>query len=282
MRNFSGIGKKSRQRLKTIIESSSDNILTPKFVSKTLCLSQNESARLLSRWNNAGWLKRLKRGMYWPIPLEYDPEWQVEDDWLVVDRAFSPGYIGGFSAIKHWDFTEQLFITTFYLTTKPIASRKVVLGSFRFKLKTIKPYKMFGTKMVWRNNVKVKVSDPSKTIIDLLDDPYFGGGMRVVQDFFMEYWDTKHRDIRLLIQYGKKMRSKTIFKRLGFLLELNKLVDNCTIKALHNKISIGYSAFDPSVRGKFFIRKRYRKNKGPFLRNKKVSNDLFRVQNELK
>ena len=255
MKKFSGIGKKSRERLKTIIESSSDNILTPKLVSKTLSLPQTESARLLSRWHNAGWLKKIKRGMYWPIPLEYDPEWPVEDDWIIADRAFSPGYIGGFSAIKHWDFTEQLFMTTFYVTVKPVVSRKVVLGSFRLKLKTVKPYKIFGTKMVWRNNVKIKVSDPSKTIIDLLDDPYFGGGMRVVQDFFMEYWDTKYRDIKLLIKYGKKMKNKTIFKRLGFLLEINKLIDNRTIKSLQRKISSGYSAFDPSVRSKFFIRK---------------------------
>ena len=255
MRQLSGIGSKSRARLKTIIESSSDNILTPKRVSNILSLPQNESARLLSRWHNAGWLRRIKRGMYWPIPLEYDPDLPVEDEWLVADRAFSPGYIGGFSAIKHWDFTEQLFLTTFYLTVKPVVLREVTLGSVRLKLKTIKPYKMFGTKMVWRSNVKVKISDPSKTIIDLLDDPHLGGSMRVVQDFFMEYWDSEHRDLKLLIRYGKKMRNRTIFKRLGFLLELNKLVDNRTIKSLQNKISAGYSAFDPSVKGKFFIRK---------------------------
>lgn len=113
MKIVSGIGKKSRERLRTIILSSPDNILTPKGVSKALSLPQLESARLLSRWHNAGWLKKIKRGMYWPIPLEYDPEWEVEDDWLVADRIFSPGYIGGFSAVKHWNFTEQLFLTPF-------------------------------------------------------------------------------------------------------------------------------------------------------------------------
>ena len=255
MKKVSGIGKKSRERLKTLVVFSKDKVLTPKFVSKTLSLPQAESARLLSRWCNAGWVKRIKRGMYWPLALEDDPEWEVEDDWLVADRAFSPGYISGFSAVKHWDFTEQLFITTFYVTVKPVVSREVVLGSYRFKLKTIKPYKMFGTKMVWRERVKVKVSDPSKTIIDLLDDPSFVGGIRVVQDFFMEYWNSEHRNFKLLIRYGKRMRNKTIFKRLGFLLEINELVDNRTIKSLQNKISAGYSAFSPSTKSKFFIRK---------------------------
>ena len=255
MKTIAGIGKKSRERLKTIILSSPDNILTPKGVSKILSLPQLEAARLLARWHNAGWLKRIKRGMYWPIPLEYDPEWEVEDDWLIADRAFSPGYVGGFSAVKHWDFTEQLFLTTFYLTTKPVVLRLVTLGSFKLKLKTIKAYKMFGTELVWRNNVQVKVSDPSKTIIDLLDDPSLGGSMRVVQDFFREYWDSEYRDIKKLILYGKKMRNKTIFKRLGFLLEINELADKRILQSLQDKISSGYSTFDPKVGGQFFIRK---------------------------
>ncbi|MDE0119803.1 MAG: hypothetical protein OXM55_07335 [Bdellovibrionales bacterium] len=105
------------------------------------------------------------------------------------------------------------------------------------------------------NDNGVKTSFPSKTIIDLLDDPHFGGGMRVVQDLFIEYWDSKYRDIKLLIQYGRKMRNKTIFKRLGFLLEINELADNRTIKSLQNKISAGYSTFSPSAKSKFFIRK---------------------------
>lgn len=131
----------------------------------------------------------------------------------------------------------------------------ITLDSFKLKLKTIKAYKMFGTQLVWRNNVKVKVSDPSKTIVNLLDDPSLGGSMRVVQNFFREYWDSEYRNIKKLILYGKKMRNKTIFKRLGFLLDLNELADKHTIESLRGKISSGYSMFDPKVRGKFFIRK---------------------------
>ena len=255
MEKFSGIGKKSRERLKAIIEASSDNILTPKIVAKTLSLPQQESARLLSRWYNTGWLRRIKRGMYWPIPLEYDSKMPVEDPWIVADRVFSPGYIGGISAIQHWNFTEQIFLTDFYFTVKSVISREMTLGSSKLKVKTIQPYKLFGIKMVWRDNVKIKVSNPSKTIIDLLDDPSLAGSMRIVEDFFLEYWNTDYRNIKLLIQYGKKMKNKTIFKRLGFLLEINNLAPAYIIKSLQKKISTGYSKFDPSVRSTFFINK---------------------------
>ena len=255
MKRLSGIGSKSRKRLKAVIEAS-DSVLIPELVSRTLSLSRSESARLLSRWYHAGWLKRVKRGVYWPVPLESDPnEVAIEDSWVIAENLFSPGYVGGFSAVKHWDLSEQIFESTVYLTTKPIIKRKPVFSGIKFNLKTIKPYKIFGLKTVWRNTTKIKVSNPTKTIIDFLDDPVFGGGIRVIEDFFIEYWKSEHRDIGLLIQYAKKMKNKTIFKRLGFLLESRNLVDSNVIESLRKKISSGYSEFDPSIKSKHILRK---------------------------
>lgn len=255
MIRLSGIGSKSRKRLKAVIEAS-NGVLIPELVSRILSLSRSESARLLSRWHNAGWLKRVKRGVYCPVPLESDPnEMAIEDSWLIAESLFSPGYIGGFSAIKHWDLSEQIFESTVYLTTNLVTKRKPVFSSIKFKLKTIKPYKNFGSKTVWRNSTKVKVSNPTKTIVDFLDDPVFGGGMRVTEDFLIEYWKSKYKDIDLLIQYAKKMKNKTIFKRLGFLLETRSLVDSDIIEFLRRNISSGYSEFDPSMKNKHILRR---------------------------
>ncbi len=74
-------------------------------------------------------------------------------------------------------------------------------------------------------------------------------------DFFMEYWDTDYKDIKLLIQYIKKVKNRAIFKRLGFLLEVNNLVDSNVVNFLQKHISSGYSNFDPTVKSNFFIRK---------------------------
>lgn len=255
MKRFSGIGVKSRERLKKAIEAS-DGLLTPKLISKTLSLSRAESSRLLSRWCHAGWLKRVKQGVYWPVSLESNPNTMaIEEPWIVAEGLFSPGYIGGFSAVKYWDFSEQIFESVVYLTTKSVANRNVNHAGIKFKLKTIRPYKVFGTKIVWKNSLKIRVSDPTKTMIDLLDDPIMGGGMRATEEFFLEYWHSKHQDMDLLIRYAKKMRNKTIFKRLGFLLEIKDLVDIDTIEVLRKNISSGYSEFDPSMRGKIILRR---------------------------
>ena len=255
MKKISGISSKSRKRLKMLI-STSNSVLTAQLVSRVLVLPQLESARMLSRWYNAGWLKRVKRGVYWPVQLEEDPdEIAVEYPWLIANNLFAPGYIGGFSAVKHWDFSEQIFEPVVYLTVKPIAKREIILSNTKFKLKTIKPYKVFGTKTAWRKNVKIQVSDPSKTMVDFLDDPVFGGGMRTVMDFFMEYWSSEYKDIDLLIKYAGKMKNKTIFKRLGFLLEIKKISNSKTIELLRKNISSGYSKFDPLIDGACVLRK---------------------------
>ena len=255
MKSLSGIGKKSRNRLKALMEASKGP-LTPEFVSEVLSLSRFEAARLLSRWNEAGWLKRVKRGVYLLVQLENDPNsMAIEDSWQIAEKIFSPGYIGGFSAIKYWDFSEQIFEYTVYFTIKQVPLRKVVYGGIKFKLKTIKPYKIFGTKTVWRDSVKTQVSDPSKTIIDLLDDPALGGGMRTVKDFFTEYWESEYRNMDMLINYAEKMKNKTIFKRLGFLLETGNFLESETINQLRKKISSGYSKFDTTMKNVHCIRK---------------------------
>ena len=255
MKRLSGIGKKSRERLKKAIEAS-DGVLTPEIISKALSLSPMESARLLSRWCHAGWLKRVKQGVYWPVSLESDPNTiAIEEPWIIAESLFSPGYIGGFSAIKYWDFSEQIFESVIYLTTKLVPSRNVTYAGIKFKLKTIRPYKIFGTKIVWKNSLKIRVSDPSKTMIDLLDDTVMGGGMRVIDELFLEYWHSTHRDMDLLIQYAKKMRNKTIFKRLGFLLEIRNLADIETIDMLRKNISSGYSELDPSMKSTVILKR---------------------------
>ncbi len=255
MQKLSGIGVKSRHRLKTVIEAGV-HTLTAKTISKVLLLSHLESARLLYRWHKAGWLKKIKRGVYWFVHLDSNPaNIAIETPWIIAENLFSPGYIGGFSAIKYWDFSEQIFESVVYLTTKLVAKRHCVLGGTKFKLKTIKPYKIFGTKTVWQGSVKIKISDPSKTIIDLLDDPILGGGMRIVNDFFTEYWSSKYKNIKLLMMYARKMKNKTIFKRLGFLLETANLKNPKFIKLLKKQISSGYSEFDPSIKGTYIVRR---------------------------
>src|SRR6266852_9041303 len=66
-----------------------------------------------------------------------------------------------------------------------------------------------------RGKVKINVSDPTRTILDLLDTPALGGGIRSVLDMLKSYLASSHCDRQLLIRYADQLGNKAVFKRLG-------------------------------------------------------------------
>jgi len=243
-----GIGKISRARLAKVIAVSKGTI-TPKVVASSLSVTQQEAGRLLSRWCVSGWLKRVRRGFYVSIPIEAAPEkYAIENPWSVIAKIYEPGYVGGFSAIKHWDLSEQIFETVVFLTTKKVKDRSPVLSGIRVHLKTIASRKLFGLKTTWFGSAKIFVSDPSRTIVDLLDEPRLGGGISPVCDFFESYLESSHKNLDLLIEYAEKMENQTIFKRMGFLLELLSPTELAQLKKIESKISKGHSQLDSDLR----------------------------------
>ena len=84
--------------------------------------------QILSRLERKGWLRRLKRGVYSVVPLgttEREPA--IENAWLVAMTEFHPAFISGWSAVAHWDLTEQVFNTVAVVTTtKPRQTMQTV------------------------------------------------------------------------------------------------------------------------------------------------------------
>lgn len=248
-----GIGTEYRRKLAMVITSENE-IITPRLVCEILKVSRQEAARILSRWHRQCWVKRIKRGVYIPVAAaDTNGRLSIEDPWILANNLFFPGYIAGFSAVKHWDFTDQIFEKTTFFTAKKIRNRHPVIGASHFYLKTISQHKIFGTKAAWRENVKVAVSDPTKTIVDLFDDPALVGGMRIVRDIFLAYKKSEFYDLDKLVLYAEKMKNKTIFKRFGFLIETLGLEDIIEKYNLIERISLGYPEFDPGFKNNILI-----------------------------
>ena len=107
---------------------------------------------------------------------------------------------------------------------------------------------MFGTKTVWRNDRKIQISDPHKTIIDMLHNPQVGGGIHHVIDCIKEYLKSNHYDADLLISYAKQMKNGTVFKRLGYIAECLLGNSHKLTKLSHLHITKGYSYLDPEIK----------------------------------
>ena len=163
--------------------------------------------------------------------------------------------IGGWSACEFWGFTDQIFSSVIVLTAKRVNGKEQMAGNMTFLIKKHDPKKMFGLKTVWKESIKVQVSDPHKTIVDLFDDPSLGGGIRSLADVLQKYFQSEHLNTTALLEYADQMNNKTIFKRLGYLLSILKPAEIALIEQCKQRISQGNSQIDPSSKGNRLIKK---------------------------
>lgn len=212
-----------------------------------LRLDRARTRRLLAYLASRGWLSRVRRGLYTTVPLgaTTPKDWR-EDPWVVATKSFAPCYIGGWSACEHWGLTEQLFRDVVVITAQPTRSANAKIQGTTFRLKHRPESMHFATHTVWRNRVRVAVSDPSRTLADLLDSPDLGGGIRHVADIVGEYFAGEHARGDHLVEYMERLGNRTAFKRLGYILEHTGIAPD--IMALCQKlISKGLSSLDPTV-----------------------------------
>lgn len=247
MNKISGIGKGDRKKLSAIFRETKGTI-SVQDAANILKTTSTDAAKMLSRWASKSWLSRVRRGLYVRMPLEsYTTDIPVEDSWIIADRLFSPCYIGGWSAAEYWDLTEQIFRTVVVITTKKPRNRSPIIKGTELILRTISEKALFGIKPVWRGQVKVSVSDPSRTIIDLLTDPKLGGGIRPTKDIFSNYLRSEEKNIDLMIEYAKRLENGAVFKRLGFLLERLAPDQTQSIQICRDNLTKGLAKLDPSL-----------------------------------
>jgi len=243
-----GISEKNRQLLAKL-HRVSRGPFTVTEAAKFLSLSIPRSRRFLAYLAEREWLVRIRKGLYATVPLDaLEPARWREEPWIIASKLFAPSfYIGGWSACEHWGLTEQIFRETVVITTRKLRSNAIEVQGFPFYVKRIGEQRIFGTRTVWRSQTRVQVSDPTRTVVDVLDDPHIGGGIRHVGDVLANYLRSEHRNDSLLIEYTKRLGNRSVFKRLGYLLEVIGVTTPTLVKACTNGMSSGTSLLDPSL-----------------------------------
>ena len=222
-------------------------------------LERSRGARLLRQLASQGWLRRLQRGLYTTVPLEArDAETWSADPWAVAATALAPGYVGGWTALGHWDLTDQLFSTTVFVTGRPVPNRRREIGGARFELRHRPEAAMFGLRRVWRDGASVQISDRERTLIDCLDDPSLGAGLRHFAEALEAYAESDEVAWQRMIEYGERLGNRTVFKRLGYLVEKLGLGDDALADSLLQRLSAGVGKLDPALAAEGPIDTRWR------------------------
>lgn len=239
----------SRMRLGKLLRDAGE-VITVENAAHILEVGSEDAAKTLARWCKQGWLSRIKRGVYVPVPIESVSEDRaLEDAWIVIPDLFGPAYVGGWSAAEHWDLTEQIFRDICVFTTRPVAKRNQVIHNIPFVVTHIAPERQFGTKAVWKKEKKLSVSDPTRTIVDILSNPSAGGGIEHVVDCFKNYIKSPHFNSKLLVEYADRLGNAAVFKRLGFLAERLLGEDDLLAAACKSRMSKGNAQLDPAMKG---------------------------------
>lgn len=242
-----GLSATSRTQLSRLLRDN-PSVVTPIGAATVLGLTPALASRRLAAWARAGWLARIRRGAYVPVPIESEsPDIALEDPWAVAAPMFEPCYIGGWSAAEHWGLTEQIFSSLCVMTTKRPRDRKPVLRKTKFDLHTVSEKHFIGLKSVWRGGTRVRLSDSARTLIDMLADPDLGGGIRHVAEMLTTLLHDFPKDATKLTDYAAKLGIGAIYKRLGFLLQRDHPDQIALIAECRTNLSTGYAKLDPAL-----------------------------------
>jgi predicted transcriptional regulator of viral defense system len=247
MNPLAGLRKENRNRLAVLLRATKGTI-TVQQATEALKVSQTAAAKILSQLAAKGWLARVRRGLYVPVAVDaQSTQPLIEDPWVIALAIFNPGYIGGWSAAEYWQFTEQMYRSIVVITSQKVRSQNPVIQNISLYIKNASTDAFFGIQEIWRGQVKVKISDPTRTMIDLFDDPYLGGGIRPIADMFEAYFKSQYKNTDLLVGYGDKLGNRTVFKRLGFIVEKFFPQEKELISACRQRLSQGNSKLDPGL-----------------------------------
>lgn len=176
---------------------------------------------LLRDMTRRGLLMRIKKGLYYVIPFEQDPDTFIPD-WHLVAECLTKGtgyYIAYYSALQLHNLTTQPALNEIVVVDRQIKPAIIKVKNINFQFVYHNQNHFFGTKKLWIDSFhKVVSSDLEKTLVDCLFKPELGGG--IVEISKALYKARESINYNTLLEYCIRFNSQAVIKRLGFLLEL--------------------------------------------------------------
>ncbi len=209
--------------------------------------SESALKQLLSDMTKRGLLMRLKKGLYYIIPYELEPETFMPDWHLIAEYLVKNGkhYIGYYSALQIHNLITQPSLKEQIVVSKQIRPSSLKIKEIPFQFIYHNEKHFFGLKKTWIDSFnKVICSDLEKTFIDCLFKPdYAGGVVEVARAIYISKDKIKYSK---LLEYSEKFQSQAVIKRLGFLLEMLE-IETTIIGELQKIKTMSYVLLDTEL-----------------------------------
>ncbi len=215
-------------------------------------LSEGDLRQALHDLTRAGWLVRLRKGLY--ALSSTVPGVTPAHEFEIAMALVEPAAISHWSALHHHGLTEQIPREVFVLTTtetavprrrgdKPKRLRNgYPVGETVFRFIQVKPKRFFGMERIWIGEARVVITDSERTLLDGLARPQYCGDFAEVLYAFEIMG--RRLNLKRIIEYALKLDASTA-KRLGWILE-QQGVDLDLLEPLARLAVKGYRKLDPS------------------------------------
>lgn len=179
-------------------------------------VSPDYARKLAERLSAKGWIQRVGRGRYLLNPAKAGPD-AIPDmnAFRVGSKLVSPYYFGYATAATYHSLLTQASRTYYVVTTSPHAP--TLSEPAEFRIVRVPRNKFFGIQEGEKYGARIVVSNAEKTVVDAVDRPDHVGGIPAVAQIIANA--KKRLDYAKLATYARRMHSKSLVQRLGYLLD---------------------------------------------------------------
>lgn len=248
--NYNSNLRTSRSRiagLLTALYDSAHTTFTTAQAAQITGLTVPLASSLLHKARKRGLVSQLKRGLFVIVPPELGSSVEYWGIPYLVARYLvddAPHFLSHATAMELHRMVTQPQFVIFVSSTKLI--RKQTLHGTQFRFVLIKQKDFFGNTKHWiTKQESVEISDLERTVLDGLRHPEYCGG---ITDVAKGLW-MRHTDMRVpkLIEYAKRLNVGSIYRRLGYLLELFGIATEAELQLLRNALTAAYVPLDHTL-----------------------------------
>lgn len=249
-KNYNPNLRTTRRRMASLLTALYDkgrSTFTTAEAAKITGLTIPLASSLLHKARKRGLISQLKRGLFVIVPPELGSSTEYSGNPYLIARHLvddAPYFLSHATAMELHRMVTQPQLVIFISCTKRIPNQTLHGTEFRFVL--TKPRDFFGTTRHWVTKQEpAEISDLERTVLDGLRRPQLCGGITDVANGF---W-MRHTDIRCakLIEYAKRLDVGSVYRRLGYLLELFGLATKAELQQLRETLTATYTRLDPSL-----------------------------------
>lgn len=136
---------------------------------------------------------------------------------VIASNIKFPSYVSFWSASSYQGFTEQILSTIYVASTRKL--KEVIFEGY--KIKFIKLNDFFGYQKIRTEDGEIFLVDPEKLLIDCFLSYKSMGNFDEIKKVFSK----SEISLDKLVKYLKKIKSQTLIKRVGCLLEIERNLD---------------------------------------------------------